>query len=115
MNLKELKESVDLNIESLPNSLKPEEVQVLVNLNESSIGARASTKVKYTFMGIDWEYGQFRIETDKKIVSKGNRIDDIKEVICKKFEGKNYYVCSTCGSKINKNDRFCKYCGQKLK
>lgn len=60
MNLLELKENVDFAIEQLHSYEKPKDIQVLITLSERSIGARASTRVIYAGLGIDWKHGQFR-------------------------------------------------------
>lgn len=44
---------------------------VLVTLSESSIGSRAATGITGIHSGIDWERGQVRISTEKKIISYG--------------------------------------------
>jgi DNA-directed RNA polymerase subunit RPC12/RpoP len=116
MNLKELKETIDFVIGQLRHDYeKPEQIPVLINLSENSIGARASSGVNYACMGIDWEHGQFRLQPSKSLVSKGNALTDVKEVVRKEFEGRAYYFCPRCGDKIAKDDYYCRYCGQKLK
>ncbi|MFS0643835.1 hypothetical protein [Siminovitchia sp. 179-K 8D1 HS] len=114
MNLMELKTIIDTTIEHLCYE-KPENVPVLITLSESSVGARASSAVRYAGLGFDWEHNQFRIEPSKTLVTKGNSLTDVKEVTCRQYEGRNYYFCSRCQQKISKNDSFCRYCSQKLK
>ncbi|MFY9421518.1 MAG: zinc ribbon domain-containing protein [Bacilli bacterium] len=114
MNLKELKTIVDFTIENLQPHQKPEEIQVLITLSESSIGSRAASGISYIGMGFDWEHGQLRIEPSKKLVSKGNSLNDVKKVVQKEFEHRKYYVCPRCLQKIAKDDYYCRYCGQKL-
>jgi hypothetical protein len=114
MNLAELKTIVDRSIEQLKFE-KPENVSVLITLSESSMGARASSCVKYAGLGFDWERGQFRFEPDKSLVTKGNNLIDIKGVVCRQYEGRNYYYCPRCQQKISKDDSYCRFCSQKLK
>ena len=114
MNLNELKIMVDSTIEHL-HFEKPENIPVLITLSERSMGSRASSGVKYANMGFDWERGQFRIEPTKTLVSKGNSLTDVKDVVIRRYEGRNYYFCPMCQQKISKNDSYCRYCGQKLK
>ena len=114
LNLEELKKIVDSTIEHVYGK-EPKEVPVLISTSEISMGARASTSVKYANMGFDWEDGQFRIEPDKALVNRGNSFLDVKSVDCRSYEGRNYYFCPRCQQKISKNDRYCRYCSQKLK
>lgn len=114
MNLEELKMIVDNTIKHLHYE-KPNEVPVLITLTESSMGARAATSVRYANMGFDWEKGQFRLEPNEKLVKRGNSLTDVKSVECREYEGKKYYFCPRCQQKISKNDRYCRYCSQKLK
>lgn len=115
MNLLELKENVDFAIEQLHSYEKPKDIQVLITLSERSIGARASTRVIYAGLGIDWKHRQFRIEPERKLVKIGNTFNDAKGIHCKQYDGRNYYFCPRCEGKISKSDKYCRYCGQKLK
>lgn len=115
MNLSSLKEAIDSAIEHLPNHESPDNILVLITLSESSMGARASTGIYHAAMGFDWEHGQFRLAPNKELVSKGNSLTDVKEVVCRQFRGRNFYFCPRCESKITKNDCFCRDCSQKLK
>lgn len=115
INILELKNSVDLAIQNLRNYDNPEDVPVLVNLSEPSIGARASASVRYVGMGFDWEHNQFRITTDKALVCKGNSLNDIKPVKLVSYNGRNYYWCPRCDGRVSKDDRYCRECGQKMK
>ena len=115
VKLAELKRIIDFTIEHLQNHQSPEETNVLITLSETSMGARASSEIKYAGMGMDWEHGQFRIEPTKSIVSRGNAFKDIKSVECRPYEGRNFYFCPRCQGKITKDDTFCRYCSQQLK
>lgn len=115
LNLRELKENIEFTIKNLKEYQKAEDIPVLITLSESSVGARASTNISCVGMGIDWEHGQFRIEPARAVVGKGNTLQDAKEIHCKKYDNRNYYFCPRCEGKISKNDKFCRYCGQKLK
>ena len=115
INLLELKNSVDFEIQHLRSYQHPEDIPVLVNLAEPSVGAMASVNVNYVGIGFDWESGQFRINTDRKLVFKGNSLNDIKHVRLEPFEGRNYYWCPRCDSRVNKDEKFCRNCGQKMK
>jgi len=114
MNLEELKNTIDFEIANL-NGKDPKDIKVLITLDESNVGARSSSKIKNICMGFDWENGQLRIEPDTRLVRKGNSLTDVKAVICKEYDGRKYYVCYKCGSKLSKNDIYCRCCGQRLK
>lgn len=113
MTLIELKKIIDANVnDPYTESAK---LQVVVTLNEPALGARACTKVNWVGMGIDWEQNQFRIETTDQITRKGKALTDVMPVVCKPYDGRNYYFCKRCENKIGKFDKFCRECGQKLK
>lgn len=106
---------VDFSIKNLHISQNSEEIPILITLSENSIGPRASCEIKSAGLGFDWEHNQFRIQPTDELVHKENRYLDVKPVKCKQYDGRKYYVCSICQQKISKNDRYCRYCGQKLK
>jgi hypothetical protein len=114
MNLYELKKAVDLTIDHLHHQ-NPEEIEVVITVSENSMGARASSAVKYAGKGFDWENHQFRLEPSRALVSKGNSLTDVKSVVCRQSEGRNFYFCPRCGQKISKSDHYCRDCSQKLK
>lgn len=115
MDLLELKSIINHTIEQLHIYQDPKEINVLITLSDSSIGARASSEIKYAGLGFDWESGQFRLEPTKVLVTKGNTLKDIKPVKREQFEGRNFYFCPRCDGKIAKDDCYCRECGQKLK
>lgn len=114
MHLDEFKVIIDRANSNLYNK-KPSEISVLITLSESSMGARASSDIKYANMGFDWESGQFRIEPSKLLVTKGNSLTDIRSVVCRQYNGRNYYFCPRCDEKISKSDFYCRRCSQRLK
>lgn len=85
---------------------------------DRSIGGRAFVYATWIGEGFDWESGQIRIATDEKILKYKNGRDVAKSPIIRKYEqaGKKIVVrkCSACENKIGKEDRFCRYCGQKI-
>ena len=114
MNLKELKDNVDFYME---NGHADEEV--VITLDEPSVGSRASCKVACVFCGFDWERGQVRIEPENKLVNKGNSLHDEKEMhLLKCIYDKITKIvchCPSCDLKVDRQDKFCRRCGQKLK
>lgn len=115
MNLLDLKTNVDHIIRNLRSYEEPKDIEVLITLAESSVGSRAFARVNHVGMGFDWESGQLRIESEVPIVRQGNTFNDVKKINCEQFQGRNYYFCPRCESKISKDDKFCRYCGQRLK
>jgi len=113
MNLQELKITIDKTMGRLRE--KPEKIPVLITLAEKSICVRAFCNVAFAGLGFDWERGQFRIEPEKKLVTLGESIGDAKAIACKPFDGRSYYFCPRCESRITKKDYYCRYCGQKLR
>jgi len=89
----------------------------MITLAESSMGARAYAEVDHSGMGMDWEHGQYRINAIKPICSRGKAKNDIMEPRAEKIENRNYYFCSACGGgeRVSRSDRYCKWCGQRLK
>lgn len=90
MTLSELKEKVDFYSEHYKKDL-----DVVVVLQEPSMGARSCSKVVDIFPGIDWESGRLSITTEQALVKKLNPtyidlsekesglIKDIKKIIDK--------------------------------
>ena len=115
MNLQQLKAIVDFTVENLPKYINPEDILVCITLSESSIGSRAFSGITYANMGIDWESSQFRLEPEKRLVRKGNSMQDAKEKRYEIYDGRKYYFCPICEDKISKDDNFCRSCGQRLK
>lgn len=114
MTLSELKRQVDLFVD-----IGHGDDTVLINLSERSVGAKASAGITSLAPGIDWEHGQIRIHTDKKIISDHlNRDLVIPPVeIDYDYGVKAYHVlhCPKCENKLRKDDKYCSLCGQRVK
>ena len=93
-----------------------EDFLIYITLSDPSIGARAFTTIKYASMGFDWESNQFRLEPSNEIVSREWRKDVPKTKIVDIICNRKYYFCPVCGgsTRVSKDDRYCKRCGQKL-
>lgn len=91
---------------------------IMITTADRSIGGRAFVYATWIGEGFDWESSQIRIATDEKILKYKNGRDVAKSPIIRKYEqtGKKIVVrkCPACENKIEKEDRFCKYCGQKI-
>lgn len=86
--------------------------EVVVSLNQTSIGIEAFTKVKSIHPGFDWEYGQIRINTEDEIVKevKEEKKNITKKQSCCKVRRK---CCSYEDFPIEiKNN--CKTCGKNI-
>jgi hypothetical protein len=115
MNLEQLKRIIDGTIGDLKGYENPSEIPVLISLSNGSVGARSSCEVSHVEIGFDWESGQFRIEPSMRLVKLGTSFTDIQTPRVEEFDGRKYYFCMRCESKISKDDKFCRYCSQKLK
>lgn len=115
MTLSELKRQVDFLCETGHG-----EKSVLVTLSDRSIGARASAGITSINAGFDWEQGQIRISTDKKIISYDKNRDlpmSAAKLDCDNGNGKirHLLICPKCDNHLKKDYRYCSYCGQRLK
>ena len=92
---------------------------VLVTLSESSIGARAATAITGIHPGFDWEHGQVRVSTEKKIISYGkdrdNAIEPRKEDYDIGIRMRHLLLCPKCQNQLSKYDNYCGNCGQRVK
>lgn len=109
MTLVELKQHIVRLIETGHGDWK-----VVVDLDQPSVGAGASTDVKMIYPGFDWQYGQIRICTTNKIIEKSKDRDlNIPKSQSSEFSKK--YVCCSCGFFVRKGDNYCSICGQNIK
>lgn len=116
MNLAELKKSIDDYYKSVTeNGTSPEDISVLINLSEPSIGPSASTEIESILLGFDWEANQLRIQPTKKIASLGKRLDDVSPCVQKPHRDTSLYWCPRCTNQVKEADNFCKSCGQKMR
>jgi len=92
---------------------------VLVTLSEASIGSRAATGITGIHSGIDWERGQVRISTEKKIISYGKDRDEVIEPRREDYNigsrTRHLFICSKCENQLRKDDNYCSHCGQRVK
>ena len=92
---------------------------VLVTLSESSIGSRAATGIIGIHSGFDWERGQVRISTEKKIISYGKDRDEVIEPRREDYDigirVRHLILCPKCENKLRKGDNYCSNCGQRIR
>lgn len=92
---------------------------VLVTLSESSIGSRAATSITGIHSGFDWERGQVRISTEKKIISYGKDRDNAMEPRREDYDigtrVRHLLLCPKCEDLLRKGDNYCSHCGQRIK
>lgn len=92
---------------------------VLVTLSESSIGSRAATGITGIHSGIDWEHGQVRISTEKRIISYGKDRDEVieprREDCNIRSRTRHLLLCPKCQNQLKKDDNYCSNCGQRVK
>lgn len=110
MKLNELKELVDTYVnDGLENR------NIVIDLNEHSIGGRVSTGLVNIYPGFDWESGQIRVQTADKICRLGNsKNNSMKMQIFAHISSRKYYGCPSCGEFVRKTDRWCSHCGQRI-
>lgn len=113
MVLSELKKQVDFLCDN-GHGNNP----VLVTLSESSIGSRAATGITGIHSGFDWEYGQVRISTEKKIISYGKDRDKVIEPKREDYDigirARHLLLCPKCENQLRKGDNYCSNCGQRV-
>lgn len=114
MILSEFKKQVDFLVDN-----GHENNVVLVTLSESSIGSRAATGITGIHSGFDWEHGQIRISTDKKIISYEKDRDKVIEPRKEDYDigtrTRHLLICSKCENHLRKDDNYCSHCGQRVK
>lgn len=115
MKLYELKESVDHYLKI--GHLNGEE-EVLITLDERSVGCRAYANVEIAALGIDWEWNQFRLEPTEKLCRKGRSKDDALEMHVHRYIYDNrtqlIRTCPQCERKLKKGVNYCYNCGQNV-
>lgn len=114
MILSELKKQVDFLCDN-----RHGDNLVLVTLSESSIGSRAATGITGIHAGFDWERGQVRISTEKKIISYGKDRDNAMEPRREDYDIgtriRHLLLCPKCENQLRKDDNYCSNCGQIIK
>lgn len=114
MTLTELKKIVDAYYEG--KYVNPDEVNVIITLEEMSMGPRAGTGVESIFMGFDWEHNQLRIQPKEKLVRYNKQRDIPKDILYYKLQ--DFHYCPTCQHPLKKtetrNNNFCPFCGQRF-
>lgn len=111
MKLKELKQSIDFYISRNQNN---EEKEVVVSLDQVSVGFSASSQVEQFYEGIDWDNGKFFISTKDTLIMK-DKDRDIPVEIKKDPVFPKRFICTACGYYVCKGDNYCRTCGNKLK
>lgn len=113
-----LQELYDAALRMLRIKKMKKDTPIMITTADRSIGGRAFVYATWIREGFDWESGQIRIDTDKKVLKYKNGRDAAKSPVIRKYEqaGKKFVVrkCPACENKIGKEDRYCKYCGQKI-
>lgn len=110
MKLNELKKLIDFYVNRNKDNA---EKDVVVQLDQASIGFTASSNITQFSEGIDWDSGKFFIGTKDKLIMK-NKDRDIPVEIKKDPMFKNRFVCTACGYYVCKDDNYCRTCGNKL-
>lgn len=113
-----LQELYDAALRMLRIKKMKKDTPIMITTADRSIGGRAFVYATWIREGFDWESGQIRIDTDEKVLKYKNGRDAAKSPVIRKYEqaGKKFVVrkCPACENKIGKEDRYCKYCEQKI-
>ena len=113
-----LQELYDAALRMLRIKKMKKDTPIMITTADRSIGGCAFVYATWIREGFDWESGQIRIDTDEKVLKYKNGRDAAKSPVIRKYEqaGKKFVVrkCPACENKIGKEDRYCKYCGQKI-
>lgn len=113
-----LQELYDAALRMLRIKKMKKDTPIMITTADRSIGGRAFVYATWIREGFDWESDQIRIDTDEKVLKYKNGRDAAKSPVIRKYEqaGKKFVVrkCPACENKIGKEDRYCKYCGQKI-
>ena len=113
-----LQELYDAALRMLRIKKMKKDTPIMITTADRSIGGRTFVYATWIREGFDWESDQIRIDTDEKVLKYKNGRDAAKSPVIRKYEqaGKKFVVrkCPACENKIGKEDRYCKYCGQKI-
>lgn len=97
----------------------PDKVEVLITLDFSHLGPRASTGVTSAHLGFDWVDGQFRLEPADKLTTWRKDRDTAlppREQTMDDGQRKLHTLrCPACPNEVKRTDRYCPQCGQRLK
>lgn len=87
---------------------------IVIGLDEPSIGYSAHEHIDEISSGIDWDNGMFIIYPSKKLIHK-EKNRDVPVFLAKDPCFPRRFICSACGGFVSKDDNYCRSCGQKLK
>lgn len=92
---------------------KSHDFDVIIALDEISVGGIASTNVDQIYQGIDWDMNKIIITPENPIIKK-YKDRDIPIEIKKDPVFPKRFICTACGYYVCKDDNYCKHCGQAL-
>ena len=104
MTLKELKDILSSYIDY------HSENDVVILLNEKSIGPHACSGIDVVFPRFDWDDGKILICPTNPLCRESRTRDVEKDRVL--WHGVIH--CPHCEHKVNKKDKYCSNCGQKL-
>lgn len=84
--------------------------EVMILLNEKSIGANAASGIESACAGFDWDAGRILLTPSRRLVSD-MMSRDLPKV---KILWHGVIHCPTCERKVSKKAQYCESCGQKL-
>ena len=120
MNLAELKHTVDFTTTTLRAYEKPEDIDVVIHLQEPSIGGIACAGVTSGHRGIDWDTSRFILAPSARLRHEGKTKDDVVAPWVNEYDygtGRKTVIrdCRMCSHRVNADHRYCPHCGQRLR
>lgn len=108
MKFKQFKELIDRIYKEKLNDF-----DVIIALDEISIGEIASTNVDQIYQGIDWDMNKIIITSENPVIKKF-KDRDIPVKIKHDLSKSSKVICPICNEYVSKSDNYCKHCGQAL-
>lgn len=93
---------------------------VVIHCKEPSMGAVAAENIAGIDAGFDWDAGRILLEPSKPLIHHECNRDVPKSIVrieyIHNYDGKvkSTYHCPVCQCRVQKGDKYCRTCGQRL-